>query len=706
MKKLISLLLAFMMLMTTVLSVSAEGDKTITITGTTDGHTYYAYQIFKGKLEQEPETVVLSSKENAKQYDVFEIASSSDKMVYKVFNYNQDNTGKDPEYYLVSSIPTQLPAEEPADAESLQLKKYVLKDDDVKTPSTVQHMNDIEWGKGITDDAKAMMYVNYVYVLDKTNKDFETNYKVLKAKYDEEPAEKGYTSLYDYIVKTKYAGVESEAIHAVANSELLRGSSSTETADMRAIALANLLTTKIIDGKEVSPLKAKTDEDVDSAASTAGSTLIKVDSDDGYYLIVDEISNSDAKDKAVSRYMIDVAGDVVVANKGDAPKVVKKVLDKDPNNAVDEKDVALGNFNLRNNYELTGGVWNDNADYSIGDDVMFRLYGTLPLTYDGYSKYTYIFNDTLSEGLTIDSTSIAVFVINGTSKTPIYENGKFDDNVIGAGARISAVGNSLTVTIDDLKTLFVSNNPIKSDSVIIVEYTARLNEKAVIGRSGNTNKVNLEYSNNPNPGHEGEKGKTTEDTVVVYTYGVQFKKVDTQDNNVTLAGAHFKLKRVSDSKWYSEVTNQDNDVSHVWVDDKEQATEVVSIGDGTFGFKGLEDGAYELYETAAPFGYTKPAETSPFLFKITSELKAKQDGFTGSLVDVTVSIQQNGGLQGLITNPGMEDPGIVTANVTNSKQDHLPTTGGVGTTMMYVGGGILVLAAGLLLVAKKKISNR
>ena len=125
-------------------------------------------------------------------------------------------------------------------------------------------------------------------------------------------------------------------------------------------------------------------------------------------------------------------------------------------------------------------------------------------------------NDTLSAGLTYNNDA-AVYIVNGSTKTSVTD--KFT---------VSYQGTSLTVTCDDVKAI----DGVTKDSKIIVEYTAKLNENAVIGNSGNPNEVYLEFSNKPDASGTGDTdntGKTPVDKVVVFTYELDTVKIDGED---------------------------------------------------------------------------------------------------------------------------------------------------------------------------------
>ena len=216
---------------------------------------------------------------------------------------------------------------------------------------------------------------------------------------------------------------------------------------------------------------------------------------------------------------------------------------------------------------------------------------------------------------------------------------------------------------------------------IVVEYTAKLNENAVIGAAGNPNKVSLKFSNNPNNGGEGDRGTTPEDKVIVFTYKLTVNKVD--KDNKPLTGAEFSLFK------------------KVKVDGQEELklVEVKKIlstnTEGTvFGFTGLDDGTYVLRETKTPDGYNSIEDQT---FTISAKHDESSDNPT--LTDLTGDVAS-----GSIIDLGVKlDKGELSTNVVNNKGSVLPSTGGAGRVAIYVIGAILVIGGGIVLVTKKRV---
>ena len=365
----------------------------------------------------------------------------------------------------------------------------------------------------------------------------------------------------------------------------------------------------------------------------------------GYYLIKDKDDSLETPGSgSYTEFILHLTDDVNVDVKGTAPSVEKKV--KDTNDTTGD---------------TTG--WQDSADYDIGDDVPFQLTAKLANNIESYDKYYLKFNDTLSEGLDYNNDAVI----------------KLGDQVVTDSFKPSydATAKTLTFTCDDIKAFGAKN----SDE-IVVEYTAKLNEKAVEkGADGSTNTVYLDFSNNPNIGGEGDRGKTPEDKVIVFTYKLTVKKIEKVDGkDKPLTGAEFSLFK------------------KVKVDGKDELVEVKKIvnAEGTeFRFEGLDDGTYVLRETKAPFGYNIIEKDQTFTISAEHDENSENPkliALTGNpesdtIIDLGVVLKK----------------GELSTDVENKKGSVLPSTGGAGRVAIYVIGAILVLGGGIVLVTKKRV---
>ncbi len=389
----------------------------------------------------------------------------------------------------------------------------------------------------------------------------------------------------------------------------------------------------------------------------------------GYYFVMDSASLQ-GQDAAETRYVLEVVSNVTVTPKSDTPSVTKKV--KETNDTAN-----------------TTSSWQDAADYDINDTIPYQLTGTLPSVLDDYSTYAYTFVDTLSAGLTYNTNSVKVYVVTGETTTEVVSSGyTVSTDSISAEAASNAGGTTLTVAISDVKSLTDTSGAaitVTSTSTIVVEYTATLNSNAVIGSAGNPNEVYLTYSNNPNG---TGTGKTPIDKVIVFTYEIDANKIreatdedQTSEKYVALEGAGFTLYKLVNGS-YVAVGNEVKDVT-------------------TFTFKGVDAGTYKLEETTVPDGYNKADDV---IFKIVATYDTTDDNPTLTALSVTDSDGNTiSGTDGSFT--ATVNTGVVSTDILNEKGSVLPTTGGMGTTILYVIGTILVLGAAILLVTKKRMSS-
>ena len=383
----------------------------------------------------------------------------------------------------------------------------------------------------------------------------------------------------------------------------------------------------------------------------------------GYYLVKDTTVPGDG---AHTSYLLKVVANTTAVPKSAVPTSEKKV--KDTNDSVANS--------------TTG--WQDSADYDIGDSVPFLLKGTVANNYDNYTAYKFVFHDEESSGLDFDSSTVVV---------------KVDGTLIESGYTVVTENLSddctFEVRFENLKNI----SAVKAGSVITVEYESTLTEGAAVGAAGNTNKMKLEYSNDPNWNGEGTEptGNTPEDTVVVFTYKTIINKitknpdydpeVEGSKEYIPLTGAEFTLEKkiLGDDPATNDVTE-----TEYW-----KPIAVVKNDEGTtFTFSGLDDGDYRLTETTTPAGYNTVA---PIEFTITAEhnIDSANPAIT-SLAGTTTG--------GALTFTPVISAGSLTADVVNNAGATLPETGGIGTTIFYVLGSILVLGAGILLVTKKRMS--
>ncbi|MST89530.1 isopeptide-forming domain-containing fimbrial protein [Sharpea azabuensis] len=360
----------------------------------------------------------------------------------------------------------------------------------------------------------------------------------------------------------------------------------------------------------------------------------------GYYLVKDKADSQNKTEGAYTSYILKVVKDTTATTKLDIPTVEKKVQDTNDSNG-----------------ETSG--WQDSADYDIGDEIPYQITGSMPANIANYKSYKYIFTDTMSKGLTFnDDATIKIgdTVVTGSFEKSVTE--KDDGSTV------------VTWTCANLKG--IEGVTLDANTTVVVNYTAKLNENAVIGSAGNPNTVNLTYSNNPNKGGEGDTGKTPDDKNIVFTYKTVVNKVD-QNGKTPLKGAGFTLQKKVNGA-YTNVKS-------------------LTAGDTTtFEFTGLDDGDYKLIESTTPAGYNR---ITPIEFTISATHNETSD-------DPQLLTLSGNKTAGEATFTADKGAGSLTTNVVNKPGSILPETGGMGTTVLYVLGGVLVALAAAYVIYTKK----
>lgn len=397
---------------------------------------------------------------------------------------------------------------------------------------------------------------------------------------------------------------------------------------------------------------------------------------DGYYVMADEsaATATDPTGSAFTLGLLQVVGgeNVEVTTKIDYPTVVKKVQEDDK---TDDGGYGAG--------------FNDVADWDANTDVPFKIIATMPSNIDEYDHYYMNFTDTLDDTFGNPEN----IVVTAGTKTLVKDT----------DYTITANGNDMNIVIMDLKG--VDDLTVNDKTTVTVTYTAKLNVSganlAIIGRNGQENKVKLEYSNNPNKTGDGssapdDTGETPEDKVIVFTYELDITKIDGATKAI-IENAQFKLG--NDKNQWATV-NEDGYFTG-WVDNEASATVLKSDANGIFKVIGLDDGSYKLKELNWSEEYNIP-ETA-FEAVIDANTLFTQDDYANASAAL---IELTGSVNGKDDTGANADDGIVAGTIENNKGTTLPSTGGIGTTLFYVGGGCVVALAGVALITKKRMNNR
>ena len=402
----------------------------------------------------------------------------------------------------------------------------------------------------------------------------------------------------------------------------------------------------------------------------AGSNALTIpEAKAGYYLFVDttDFSKDDSYHSYNSFLLMVIKGNwnVPITPKAEKPTVEKKVYDNPDGTS-------------------TGG-FGSSADHAINEKFQFQLTATLPdstnRAYDYYDKYSVIFHDTLSNGITYDKDDeLDSVVIKSNGNTyNITDSSKYTIDTTDLESQ-----NSFVVNIDVKACAKDAGFDLNDGATITVTYTAHLNDKAYVNTAGgstnNINKVYLTYSNNPKD--ESSIGKTPESTpVYVYTYQLNNTKHQDTEKGPALEGACFRLYSDEACTDQSEVQLYQKDGFYYPIKDVlgKEAVEMKSAANGTFNVKGLDAGTYYLKEITPPDGYSA-CKVIPVTIKADHSRNDQVNLEGSNLTNDIVNIKAGG-----IT---------------------LPSTGGIGTTLFYVVGGGLMVAAIVLLVTKKRMENK
>ncbi|WP_289197585.1 SpaA isopeptide-forming pilin-related protein [uncultured Dubosiella sp.] len=410
----------------------------------------------------------------------------------------------------------------------------------------------------------------------------------------------------------------------------------------------------------------------------------------GYYLIVDTTTKVESGD-SLNPAILAVNGDVTVKEKKD-----KVTVDKTVKNETDT-DFA------------------EATDSSIGKKVTFKLHTQVidEVALANYESYFLQFSDTASNALdpVVDADKKVVFkAYLSEDETLVTEGENADENITNwfTASIVTGTGTAnrtFTFTDENIKNHKTNDPNYAAGKHIFITYEAILNNNAVIGSTGNPNKVVVNYSNNPNWDGEGTPptGTTPEDKAIVFSFELDGTKVAKEDPSTTLTGAEFVVYRKNNSQKEYAVMDANKKITdwEVLTDEElnvkiaDKATDrnkylLISDEKGAFGIQGLGDGTYFLQETKAPAGYN--LITSPIEFEITSTQENKE------LKSVSIKIGEK-------TVNGTVSTGTVNTTVENTKGTTLPETGGMGTTMLYVAGGILLVGSAVLLVTKKRMGH-
>ena len=338
-------------------------------------------------------------------------------------------------------------------------------------------------------------------------------------------------------------------------------------------------------------------------------------------------------------YLVDTTLGTLCSLDTTTPSVTIKEKNAEPTNVKTVEEDSTGNYGSTN-------------DADIGQTVNFK--STIAAQ---AGAENYVFHDKMSAGLTY--TGVTGVTLNG-------------ENVDKASYTVKTTEFSDDCTFEVIFTQAFCNT-LKANDEIVISYTATVNEKAVIGSTGNPNESKIEY---------GESGKTTttppsETTTYTWSFDViKYTKKDGEE--VELAGAKFVLsKSVDGSNPIALVSEGNNAYRVAKTGETDTISEITTDSTGSFTINGLDSDTYYLKETKAPDGY--------------NTLKDSVEVVIGSDGKINVTEENANGVEAI--------------KVENNTGAELPSTGGIGTTIFYIVGAVLVLGASVLLVTKRRMNN-
>lgn len=303
-----------------------------------------------------------------------------------------------------------------------------------------------------------------------------------------------------------------------------------------------------------------------------------------------------------------------------------------------------------------GNDFGDTNDAAIGDYVEFQL--TINVV-DG-TPSNYVAHDTMSAGLT--------FVNEGAQSLKVTRNG--DDLTSGYEVVAKGLGDGCAFEVK------FKDDVLKTNDKVVITYWAQINEKAVVGTTGNTNSAILKY---------GTDGEATCNPTTTYVWSFDVKKYTkgSDSSEVPLAGAKFQVKNGGNVASFKYDNAKKVYKFEGWdVADAAGLVKVVETpATGEIKFEGLDSGTYALEEVEAPKGYNKLDSAISFTIKGATDPSKGQVSYGTDNATGTIKVLNNAGTT-------------------------LPSTGGIGTTIFYLIGGGLMVAAAVLLIAKKRMENK
>ena len=424
----------------------------------------------------------------------------------------------------------------------------------------------------------------------------------------------------------------------------------------------------------------------------------------------------------------------------------EKYTEADKTNNKIPEGYAVGDYK-----EVSASV-GDVLTYEVGvtaQNFVTKTTGEAPNEVNTTEKVTYVFvTDTLAEGLDYEVSTTYPFTVKIGGKTAAeFASG---DNTKANSA--SAPKYSIKWTTDSTtgkKTGFTitipwldadGNAAFASGTAIDVEYSAKLNSKVdVVGTDGNAadnagNTAKISYNStadlDDDTPDDPDSGNATEgitDTEKVYVYALAIKKVDGADTSKALKGATFQIK---DSNGTAIKATLDSTTGYYVVSDTATNTDFVTDANGRILIYGVKAGTYKATETVAPDGYnllqgeaafeaieagstttSKTVKTTTYYVedengtykKVDDKFVLIGDDETYDGTKYSVSNTETTESEDTVYESNLSENAVSIA-VENNTGAELPSTGGIGTTIFYIIGAILVIGAGVVLVTRRRMN--
>lgn len=305
------------------------------------------------------------------------------------------------------------------------------------------------------------------------------------------------------------------------------------------------------------------------------------------------------------------------------------------------------------------GTYNEKVSANVGDIVYFKTKITV-----GKGAQDYVLHDKMDEGLTFN------YTVGGTTTVTVKNETKNNNVSYDIETDAPTLGDECTFHIK-----FSDYTQFDATDNIVIEYSATVNEKAIDKTEGVKNDTWLAYGS----GHE-----TTHDDAKVFTFNIPvYKFYKDGSTNTGLAGVTFKLYKdaeCTDTGVIKLTQQTDKTVYHY---DKASSNDTIKTEtDGKFTVKGLAEGTYYLKEISTPNGFNLLKKPVEIVIGGDGKVQYKEKDSTGAYTSV---------------GPTTENA-VMIENKTGTL---LPSTGGVGTTMMYIVGAALLIGSGVVLVTKK-----